>query len=79
MQQTEEVAATENVLAFIPCDTTGVVLWRAQKKGSGRDCVCIPLRAAVTLPNLNLQREGSVIRCSLSTLLVVVLFFIKRG
>lgn len=57
----------------------GVVLWRAQKKGSGRDCVCIPLRAAVTLPNLNLQREGSVIRCSLSTLLVVVLFFIKRG
>lgn len=31
MQQTEEVAATESVLAFIPCDTTGVVLWRERK------------------------------------------------
>lgn len=50
-----------------------------RKKNLGQDCVCIPLRAVVTLPNLNLQREGAVILCSLSTLLVVALFFIKRG
>lgn len=32
MQQTGEVAADENVLAFIPCDTTGVVLLEGTEK-----------------------------------------------
>lgn len=39
MQQTEEVAAAENVLAFIPCDTTGVVLLEGtegKKKTQGK-------------------------------------------
>lgn len=32
MQPTEEVAATENVLEFFPCDTTGVVLLEGTEK-----------------------------------------------
>lgn len=36
MQQTEEVAAAENVLAFNPGDTTGVIPLEGTEKAEGK-------------------------------------------